>query len=83
MARELIAVSRCDVPTRTGVIQIRLIRFWNREAILDCRQAGRTEGTGSTFSRLSRRELRGDPVRVLARHLSTSIRNLGADAELL
>lgn len=80
-ARELLKAGTTEIPTARGAIDVRLVRFWNGAAILDCRLARTAGPTGLTFSLVDRRELRGDPVSVLARRLQTSILNLGADGE--
>jgi hypothetical protein len=81
-ARELLEVGTTVISTAAGAIHVRLVRFWNRAAVLDCRLARSPGMTGSTFSLVDRRELRGDPVPMLARRLQTSVRNLKADGEI-
>lgn len=52
-AEELAATGRTTIPTDHGVLEARLVRFWNGSGALDLRYEG-----GSSVSRISRKELR-------------------------
>lgn len=52
-AEELIAHGRVSIATDHGVMEARLVRFWNRSGAIDLRYEG-----GSSISRISRMELR-------------------------
>jgi hypothetical protein len=76
-AQSLLRDGAASLTTSAGVIDVRLVRFWNG-AMLDC-EMPRPSGTGRTSSRLNRHEL-ADPVPLITRSLAGAVAKAGLDA---
>jgi hypothetical protein len=78
-ARDLLKTGAISFPTKSGLIDAKLVRFWNRTGILQGRLLGPDGWTrGPLFSLVDRRSRRQDPTTELARMLYDTILTLEA-----
>lgn len=78
-AAQLVADGEASLTTTAGVIQGRLVRFWNG-ALLEISKSG---GPSRSVLSIDRKVFRGDPVPWLARSLAHSVGDLGPDVRPL
>jgi len=76
-ARELVHSGTATIALTGGVLQARLIRFWNGSGVLAMEHSTPTV-QGNSVTRLLRRQL-AEPVPMLTNHLAVEVAELEAD----